>query len=199
MRLREDLAFARQGLELLDRKKDSLMVRIYSLSSKAERLRCRMNASLEGAYGHFRRTLAAHGRLACERVSLGNEAGVTVQVQEKSFMGVSLPVVRIVVAPLMPPYGFLETGLSMDALAASLRHSLAIVAELAEVEIGLFRLVMEMRKTIKRINALENILIPLYEGTVKHMEESLEEKERESVFQLKRRRNRREEEGDEGL
>jgi V/A-type H+/Na+-transporting ATPase subunit D len=191
LRLEEELAFARDGLELLDEKKQALMTHIDSLSTKAERVRTHMSQDLETAYGHLQEAVVTHGRPACERAALATRAGEEVAVREKSFMGVALPVVRINLPNLLPAYGFLDTGASMDAVAKSIRHSLETIAELAEIEVGLFRLVAEIKRTIKRINALENIYIPLYEATIKHIEGSLEEKEREFLFQLKRQKARR--------
>lgn len=193
LRLEEELTFASDGLELLDEKKEALMVHISVLSSKAERVRARLSEALKETYRHLHQALLMHGRLACERASLAVRAGEEVEVREKSFMGVALPVVRISLPKLLPSYGFLETGLSMDAVRESIHQGLQIIAELAEIEVGLFRLVTEIKKTIKRINALENIYIPLYQATIKHIEESLEEKEREFLFQLKRQKRRREE------
>jgi V/A-type H+/Na+-transporting ATPase subunit D len=193
LRLEEELTFASDGLELLDEKKEALMVHISVLSSKAERVRARLSGALKEIYRHLHEALLMHGRLACERASLAVKAGEEVEVREKSFMGVALPVVRISLPRLLPSYGFLETGLSMDAVRESVHQGLQIIAELAEIEVGLFRLVTEIKKTIKRINALENIYIPLYQATIKHIEESLEEKEREFLFQLKRQKRCREE------
>jgi V/A-type H+-transporting ATPase subunit D len=193
LRLKEEFTFASDGLELLDEKKEALMVHISVLSSKAERVRTRLGEALKETYRHLHEALLMHGRLACERASLAVKAGEEVEVREKSFMGVALPVVRISLPKLLPSYGFLETGLSMDAVRESIHQGLQIIAELAEIEVGLFRLVTEIKKTIKRINALENIYIPLYQATIKHIEESLEEKEREFLFQLKRQKRRREE------
>jgi V/A-type H+/Na+-transporting ATPase subunit D len=191
LRLEEELTFARDGRELLDEKKQALMTHIDSLSAKAERVRTHMSQGLETAYGHLQEAVVTHGRPACERAALATRAGEEVAVREKSFMGVALPVVRINLPKLMPAYGFLDTGASMDAVAKSIRHSLEAIAELAEIEVGLFRLVAEIKRTIKRINALESIYIPLYEATIKHIEASLQEKEREFLFQLKRQKAKR--------
>jgi V/A-type H+/Na+-transporting ATPase subunit D len=191
LRLEEELAFARDGRELLDEKKQALMTHIDSLSAKAERVRSHMSQDLEAAYGHLQEAVVTHGRPACERAALAARAGEEVAVREKSFMGVALPLVRINLPKLLPAYGFLGTGASMDAVAKSIGHSLEAVAELAEIEVGLFRLVAEIKRTIKRINALENIYIPLYEATIKHIEASLQEKEREFLFQLKRQKAKR--------
>jgi V/A-type H+/Na+-transporting ATPase subunit D len=192
LRLEEELTFASDGRDLLDEKKEALMAHISSLSTKAERVRARLNEVLKETYRLLREALLMHGRLACERASLAVRAGEEVEVKERSFMGVVLPVVRISLPRFLPSYGFLETGFSMDAVADSIHRGLEVIAELAEIEVGLFRLMTEIKKTIKRINALENIYIPLYQATIKHIEESLEEKEREFLFQLKRQKRRRE-------
>jgi V/A-type H+/Na+-transporting ATPase subunit D len=193
LRLREELSFASDGMNLLEEKKEALMSHIRALSTKSERVRAGVNLALQETYRHHREALMMAGRLACERAAMAARADENVEVIEKSFMGASLPVLQIRVPAFRPVYGFLETGFSMDAAASSVYRSLEIIAELAEIEVGLFRLVMEIKKTLKRINALENIYIPFYHATIKHIEESLEEKEREFLFQLKRQKRRREE------
>ncbi len=193
LRLKEERSFARDGLELLEEKKEALMSHIRSLSSKAERLRAKMNRELEEAYGYLRQSMILHGRSACERVSLACRASEEIEIKEKSFMGVALPLMHISLPERIPSHGIIGVGVSMDAVAQTIHRALEVVAELAEVEVGLFRLVTEIRKTIRRVNALENIYIPLYEATIKHIEENLEEKEREFLFQLKRQKGGREE------
>ena len=61
-----------------------------------------------------------------------------------------------------------------------------LLVELAEIETTLWRLATELKKVQRRFNALDNLLIPQYEETVKYIEYTLEEKEREILFQLKR-------------
>lgn len=197
LRIKEELMFARDGLELLDEKKEALMSHISFLSTKAERVRAELNERLKDAYGYLRESILMHGRLACERASLAGRADEKVEVREKSFMGVALPVVKISLPEVLPSFGFNETGASMDSVVKAIHESMESIGELAEIEVGLFRLVTEIKKTIKRINALENIYVPLYEATIKHIEGSLEEKEREFLFQLKRQKSRREGEGNE--
>ncbi|MGD9972019.1 MAG: V-type ATP synthase subunit D [Desulfatirhabdiaceae bacterium] len=192
LRLREELSFAIDGMTLLDEKKEALLSHIRSLSTRSDRMRTKVNQALQDTYRRHRETLLMVGRLACERAAMAARADEDVDVIEKSFMGVALPVLRISIPPPRPTYGFLETGFSMDETVSSVHRSLEIIAELAEVEVGLFRLITEIKKTLKRINALENIYIPLYHATIKHIEETLEEKEREFLFQLKRQKGRRE-------
>jgi V/A-type H+-transporting ATPase subunit D len=193
LRLKEELSFAKDGLELLEEKKEALMVHVTTLSTKAEQVRTRVNQNLYRSYAYLREAVLIHARFGCERASLATSLGEEVQIKEKSFMGVVLPKVTIKLPKLLPPYGFHGTGAAMDSVLKMIYQGMEIIAELAEIEVGLFRLVTEIRKTIKRLNALENIHIPLYQSTVKYMEENLEEKEREFLFQLKRERDHREE------
>jgi V/A-type H+-transporting ATPase subunit D len=191
LRLKEEVQFAKDALELLGEKKEALLGHIGALSSRAERVRSSLNKDLEETYRHLRVGILMHGLPACERAALAPKAGEAVEIKDKGFMGVTIPLVRIILPEFLPSFGFNETGASLDSVAKRIRGSMETVAELAEIEVGLFRLVREIKKTIKRINALENVYLARYEATIKHMEESLEEKEREALFQLKRQKKRR--------
>ena len=57
--------------------------------------------------------------------------------------------------------------------------------ELAEVEGSVYRLAVAIKKTQKRANALNNIMIPKFTATIKFITEALEEKEREEFSRLK--------------
>lgn len=191
LHLEEELSFAAEGRELLEQKKDALLIHIGTLSTKAQQVRSNVNTALENAYGYLRKALLIHGRPACERAAFGAFSEEEVRIREKSFMGVMLPEVTIRLPKLSPSRGFYKTGAAMDAVTADIRRSLEIMAELAEIEVGLFRLITETGKTLKRLNALQNIYIPLYQATIKYIEENIEEKEREFMFQLKRQKVRR--------
>ena len=193
LQLKDELSFARDGLEILDEKKEALMGHISTLSTKADRVRGAVNEGLQEAYSYLREAVVIHGRLDCERASLATHLGEDVQVKEKSFMGVALPQATLTLPRLSPSYGFHGTGAAMDSVQRIVHENMEVIVELAEIEVGLFRLVAELKKTVRRLNALENIYIPLYQATIKHIEENLEEKEREFLFQLKRQKKRRRE------
>jgi V/A-type H+-transporting ATPase subunit D len=63
---------------------------------------------------------------------------------------------------------------------------LSLTPELAELETSIWRLAVELRKTQRRVNALQHIFIPNYEETVVFIQSELEEREREEIFRLKR-------------
>ena len=75
----------------------------------------------------------------------------------------------------------------------SFTRALKLVAELAEVESAVFRLAVEVRKTQRRVNALEKIFLPQYRETLKYIRGTLEERDREDMIIMKLIKHRREE------
>jgi V/A-type H+-transporting ATPase subunit D len=185
IRLKEELVLAQEGLELLDQKKEILVNRIGFLSSKANLVRKEVNQRLLRTHAFFRDALLEYGESSVQATGLGVKTGESVVLRERSLMGVVLPLVRIDLPPHKPGYGLYGTGKSMDATSEAVHRAMEVVAELAELEVGIERLMAELKKTLKRINALAHIYVPTYRATIKAMEETLEEKEREALFQLK--------------
>ncbi len=189
--LKEELAFAKEGLELLNEKKEILISQISFLSSKVDRVREQVNSDLMTAYSHLKKAMAEHGEASVEAAGLGVSARERVRLSERSLMGVVLPMVSIDIPEFRPQYGLYGTGKAMDDTGIAVHEAMEAVAELAELEVGIERLFAELRKTLKRINALGHIYVPMYSATVRKMEETLEEKEREALFQMKRIRSKR--------
>ena len=183
--LKEELALAQEGLELLDQKKEILINRIGILASKADHVRKEVNKRLLRTYAFLRDALLEYGESSVQATGLGVKTGESVVLRERSLMGVVLPMVRIDLPPHRPGYGLYGTGKSMDATSEAVHRAMEVVAELAELEVGIERLMAELKKTLKRINALAHIYVPTYRATIKTVEETLEEKEREALFQLK--------------
>ena len=186
IRLRDELALARDGKQLLDQKKDILINRINLLAGKAEQARKSLDKALLSAYEQLKLAVIESGRSQVEAAGLAVDARLDVTVRERSLMGVVLPLVNITRPQLRPEYSLTDTTRQMDEVRQMILSSIETVAELAEVEIGLKRLMEEAKRTLKRINALSYIYIPVYDATLKSIEERLEEKEREALFQLKR-------------
>ena len=191
--LKEEMGLAREGLELLDQKKEILINHIGLLASKADQVREEVNQRLLRAYAFLRDALLEYGESSVQATGLGTKGKERVVLKERSLMGVVLPLVRIDLLPHRPSYGLYGTGKSMDATSEAVHRAMEVVAELAELEVGIERLMAELKKTLKRINALAHIYVPTYRATIKAMEETLEEKEREALFQLKRVRKRSQE------
>jgi len=99
-------------------------------------------------------------------------------------MSVQYPSVEIQKLPLLP-VGILATDASLDETRSSFADMIVRAARLAEVETALWRLLEEQRKTQKRVNALKYNVIPRFERTISYIQATLEEEERNTLFQLK--------------
>ena len=100
-------------------------------------------------------------------------------------MGVELPIVRLGKSEESTYYGLQETNSMLDEAYLEFQKVKKLTAELAEIENNVYRLADAIKKTQKRANALDNILIPQFESTVKFISDALEEKEREDFSRLK--------------
>jgi len=188
--LKDELAFARESLDLLDQKKEILIRQVTSLTVRADRVRLEVNRRLAEAYDQLKEAMVELGESAVESAGLGLKAEERLSIRERSLMGVVLPQVSIDLPSFRPGYGLYSTGKTIDATAAAIHRAMEMAGELAEVEVSIERLMAELKKTLKRINALAHIYVPSYRMTVKAMEITLEEKEREALFQLKRIKDR---------
>ncbi len=186
---------AAKGLSKTEELISILVNRINLLAGRADRVRRELDRQLIAAYQELKLAVVENGRADVEAAGLAIDAGLEVSIDERSLMGVVLPLVTVTSPRFRPEYSFVDTSSRMDRVREMILSAMSILSELAEVEVGLKRLMDETRRTLKRINALSYIYIPLYEATLKSVTERLEEKEREALFQLKRMKGKVEEGG----
>lgn len=187
LRLSDELGFAREGRDLLDEKREILIMEIMGMLEDAHRKRLTMEKELAEAYKALAVAKVLMGTESMRRASLGIQAEALVDIWDRSVMGVVVPVVQVKWNKFdKPRYGFAGTTLALDDMTQRFSHCLELLVELAEIETTLWRLATELKKVQRRFNALDNLLIPQYDETVKYIQYTLEEKEREILFQLKR-------------
>jgi V/A-type H+-transporting ATPase subunit D len=105
-------------------------------------------------------------------------------------MGVTVPVVTHQArADLKPDYGFSNTSAELDRSFKQFNRVLELLAHLAKAEGTAFQIANDVRRTQRRVNALNHVLIPRYRSTAKWIELVLEEKEREEFVRTKRIKN----------
>ena len=109
----------------------------------------------------------------------------TVSVSYRSVMGCELPKLSVEKKKLSLDYGFMNTDSNVDKAYISFVRVKEMTVTLAEVENSIYRLTNSIRKTQTRANALQNIVIPKYQSTVKYISGSLDEKEREEFSRMK--------------
>ena len=86
-------------------------------------------------------------------------------------------------------YGFSDTTIQLDEAAKKFEESARFLIELGEVEKTIFLLADEIESTKRRVNALEHIMIPRFDNTVRYIDMRLQEMERENFVRLKMKEN----------
>ncbi len=193
IRLKQDLQFAREGYEILNRKREVLTTELITMAHDAQELQDKVEALMEAAYRALEKAQLTMGREHVEWAALATNKTVDVKVRFRGIMGVAVPVIEATGEPPEMPYSLGDTSASLDEASAAFREVLSNIPELAKIVTSVWRLAGELRKTQRRVNALQHIFIPDYEETVSFIVSSLEEREREETFRLKLLKNRSEE------
>lgn len=182
---KSSLEFSKQGFELLDRKRNVLIRELMEYVDKAKGIQNKINKIFSEAYKALERANITMGIYEVEEIAMAVPEANDYDILFKSVMGVEVPHVYFNKEDIKPSYGFYKSNTAMDLAYKNFNEVKYLIYELAELENAIYRLAMEVKRTQKRANALENIQIPKFQATVKNISEVLEEKEREDFFRLK--------------
>jgi V/A-type H+-transporting ATPase subunit D len=185
LRTRQELKFAREGFEILDQKREVLAKELVRLANDAEQMRDRVDEMLAEAYRALEKAMLTMGREHVEWAALAVHKTVDVKLKYHGVMGLELPLIEAAGEPPEMSYSLGDTTASLDQASAAFREILSDIPELSRLVTTVWRLAIELRKTQRRVNALQYIFIPEYEETIAFIESSLEEREREETFTLK--------------
>lgn len=183
LNLQKSLALAQLGYELLDKKRNILIRELMQMVDKAKELRESIGVTYIEAYSALQMANITHGVVA--NIAEGMPVENTVSVSYRSVMGCELPKLSVEKKKLSLDYGFMNTDSNVDKAYISFVKVKEMTVTLAEVENSIYRLTNSIRKTQTRANALQNIVIPKYQSTVKYISGSLDEKEREEFSRMK--------------
>jgi len=180
------LSFSKKGYDLLDKKRNVLIREMMGLVSSAERIQSEIDKVFKEAYDALQFSNITMGISAVEEIAVSIPKDENYEILLRSVMGVEIPMVKFEKEAMEPSYGFFRTNATFDICVSKFNEVKYLIYELAEIETSIYKLAMEIKKTQKRANALEKIQIPKYQDIVKFITETLEEKEREDFFRLKK-------------
>ena len=184
MATKKSLALSKQGYELMDRKRNILVREMMQLIDRAAEIQTKIEVAYSSAYRALQRANVTLGMVGKFANSEPQEEGL--QLEFRSVMGVELPIVKLESQqPTQFYYGLYSTNSQLDDVYEQFEEVKRLTVELAEVEGSVYRLAVAIKKTQKRANALNNIMIPKFTATIKFITEALEEKEREEFSRLK--------------
>ena len=185
LRLKNDLKFAQQGYELLDQKRNILIIELLALVDQTVDFQSRVENALEKAYTALEQTVLDMGKLKVQYLTGAVHITTDITVRSRRVMGVILPVIETEFREYSPHFSPMGTSFWVDSALASFKDALQLLGKLAELKISVLRLANEVKKTIRKVNALEKIAIPDLKETVHYIESRLEENERDMFILMK--------------
>jgi V/A-type H+-transporting ATPase subunit D len=186
LKTKEELDLAELGHELLDQKRNILVIELLTLVDQAVDYQSRVEKALSQAYQALADTVLEMGKRNVLTLTGAVNMHTDISIKQRRVMGVTLPVVDTEFSEKPPYFSPLGTSFRVDDTIQEFKRALQIMGKLAELKVSIMRLASEVRKTIRKVNALEKIAIPDLEETVEYIKNRLEENEREMFVLMKR-------------
>ena len=186
--IRKKLILAKKGHKLLEEKRDALVERFFDIIDKKNQLSKDIDEEFKGAFLSLIQAQMILGERRVEESSNLTDNIGEIDFEADNIMGVKIPNINTqnLKADIKPSYGFFETCSKLDDSQVGFFNILKKLIELADLEAGIKSLAVEIEKTKRRVNVLENNLIPKLVATRKYIEMQLEEREREDFLRRKR-------------
>ena len=185
MLAKNSLALAKQGYELMDKKRNILVRELMNLIEEAKTIQAEIDSTFSQAYQSLQKANIQTGIHYVQEIARAIPIEDSVRVKSRSSMGTEIPLVEHEEEKRQPYYGFYNSSESVDEAREGFLKVKELTIRLSMVENSAYRLAVNIRKTQKRANALKNITIPSYTALVKNISNALEEKEREEFTRLK--------------
>ena len=183
--LTRQLAFARDGYDLLEQKRQILVFELMSRLGRAKDVERRVGEALEPAHDALRKSTLDIGAAGLDNVSMAIGERHSVTMGEQNVMGIRVPTLGLDSREAVMPFGVGGTSADTDVALRRFTDIIPLLIELAEISSAVLRLARELRKTQRRCNALNRIFIPEYKATTDYITASLEERERENFVILR--------------
>ena len=188
LKLKDREKLAVKGHGLLKEKRNALIMEFFNILERVKGSREEVEKKLSEAFEDLTTAQIIMGDLAVKKAAVSVKESVKVDIDSRSVMGVVVPILEAETAQrnmVQRGYGFVDTSAKLDEAARKFEEAITLILELAEIEKTIVLLAAEIEATKRRVNALEHIIIPRVENTVKYIEMRLEEMERENFVRLK--------------
>jgi V/A-type H+-transporting ATPase subunit D len=184
--LKKRTVLAKRGHKLLKDKQDELMRKLLELLSALTDLRDKVEKELGLAIKRFLFARSGMEPEDVEEAFLLPSKELSIELEKRKFLNVEVPLFKEIISGRIHCYGFAMTSCELDLSLMALDRVAKEIIKLAELEKSLELIALEIEKTRRRVNALEYVLIPSLEETVKYIHMKLAEMERSNLSRLMR-------------
>jgi V/A-type H+-transporting ATPase subunit D len=195
LRTKERLSIALEGYDLLEQKREILVMELMSKLEQVKLLERDLDAKIKVSYPVLKKMLVTVGRDRANALSQGIQYDYCLQEKRIMAVGMNLPGLEVTLPAVDLKYLPSRSFAECDEVTLEFFRVLHILTELAAARTMVWTLARELRKTQRRVNALEKIVIPTARETKVYIEAALEEKERDAFFSSKLLKKRAEASG----
>jgi len=188
LKIKKQIKLARSGYGLLKKKRDGLILEFFEILKKAKTLREELVNEYKAALEKMNIARALEGDLKVKSIAMAIHDIPDVKLTAKNIMGVKVPKIEssdIKKAFMQRGYGIYSSS-AIDEAASAYEKVVEKIILAAEVETSMRKLLNEIEKTKRRVNALEFVVIPNLDKQKSFIQLRLEEMERENIFRMKR-------------
>ena len=183
--MKEQLAVSTNGYELLEEKREILVRELMHLVEQVKILEEEIDKVIKTAYPAFKKMLMLNGADQIERLS--HDIHYDFEMYEKTVVvgGMQFETLDVELPKKELFYSFEGTYANTDAMITKFFDLLSLLTQMASIRTIVWRLAEEVKRTQRRVNALDKMIIPQTLETTKYIESVLEERDRENIFVLK--------------
>ena len=181
---------AQRGYTLLKEKRDSLIMEFFNAIAEIKEARYNVESTLAEAFSALTQAKMIMGPSKVIEFAYASRIIADLNISTRSIMGVRVPVLSVDQHTPKIPYSLPDSSTKLDSMSTKFREALKAIVRLTEIESTVTRLALEIERTKRRVSALETIVIPRLESTIRFVQLALEEREREEFFRIKIIRDR---------
>ena len=186
---RSQIALAEQGKDLLTEKMEALIREFFTIMDNFTKSREELEAFSADAARSLIIAQAVDDSISLKSASFATKRQIMVEISGKNIMGVPVPVIQktsVMLNVMQRGYSIIGTSGRIDETAEKYESVIDVIIRLAETETALRRLGNEIQMNRRRVNALEQIVLPELKQQAKYIRFAIEEREREDIFRLKK-------------
>lgn len=183
--INEQLEVSKDGYELLDQKREILVMELMRMLDKIKILESDIQKKINTAYPALRQMLLNVGGDTAKKIAQNVTYDFQLKEKKVSIAGKSFNTISVDLPKQKLFYSFLDSYGEIDKVIVEFLDLLRLLTEMASIRTIVWNLAKEVKKTQRRVNALDKMIIPQNEETKKYIEGVLEERERDNVFILK--------------
>lgn len=181
-RVKSDLEFAYEGFDLLNQKREILVIEIVKTIRSIRDVEAGLKTAMDDLYMKYKLAASDSGSETLAMKSLSEKTVAGLEIEYSRLMGITIPGYIFEPGPPAVNSSLAGTGASYDMIKTRSVDLMRLMVNYASLAKKVFLLSAELKKVQRRVNALEKIFIPSYEETKKYITDRLEEMDREEIF-----------------